>query len=154
MRYVGDDERGSLRRHPHRLKHNLKSLLSSHYSVNSRLPQLLPSCGPLSLSCCAATQSAKPLHPSILHRSPFFSLFNSISLMFDFSLSILLGSSTSSLPPSPVLPLLLDWSESWLISCWLWDKPATKRYRRKGSHCIVNTMADTANMCCLEETRT
>lgn len=106
MRYVGEDERGSLRRHPHRLKHNLKSLLSSHYSVNSRLPQLLPSCGPLSLSCCAVTQSAKPLHPSCI--APRFSL-SSISYLS--CLISLYPSCSAHLPPRYLpLPLSLSFS--------------------------------------------
>lgn len=116
MRYVGEDERGSLRRHPHRLKHNLKSLLSSHYSVKSRLPQLLPSCGPLSLSCCAATQSVKPLHPSIHHASlpVFLSLPFHISHVWFLSIHLarliyLLATSLSRSPsPSRLIRELVD----------------------------------------------
>lgn len=56
------------------MKHALQSPLHTVSSVNSRLPQLLPSCGPLSLSCCSATQYFHPLHPS--------SLSHSLSLFF------------------------------------------------------------------------
>lgn len=116
MRYVGEDERGSLRWHPHRLKHNLKSLRSSHYSVNSRLPQLLPSCSPLSLSCCAATQSAKPLHPSIHPASlpVFLSLPFHISHVWFLSIYLarliyLLATSLSRSPsPSRLIRELVD----------------------------------------------
>lgn len=76
-------------------------------SVNSRLPQLQPSCGPLSLSCCSATQSCTP-PSSILHLSPSLSLF-ALSVSYLSSFTRLCPSCSphqppfSSLSPAPLL---------------------------------------------------
>lgn len=97
------------------------------YPVNSRLAQLWPSCGPLSLSCCSFTHcctpttapppSLPPIHPpSIFHLPPNFFLLSppfyicSLTRLFP-SLpprSAPLAHLSSAPRPSPVTTRLLD----------------------------------------------
>lgn len=98
-------------------------------SVIKRLPQLWPSCGPRSLSCCSATHCCKPssIHPYI--PPPILPLSS-------LSASCLIPHISPRLPPllssdpSPPTSRLLD---GFMIMERLggWEECASERYKKK-----------------------
>lgn len=117
MRYVGEDERGSLRRHPHRLKHNLKSLRSSTTLLIAGCPSFCPAAAHFHFHVAQPHNPRSPsIHPSIHPASlpVFLSLPFHISHVWFLSIYLarliyLLATSLSRSPsPSRLIRELVD----------------------------------------------